>query len=69
MAVCGDVRGIGCMYSQLSELLKGVCKELKLHHKYATFWGVDLSTVRPSPATLAYTDFLMEVALDEKTVY
>lgn len=39
-----------------------------MHRKYAESWGVDLEAVVPSPATRAYTDFLMEVAEDHTTV-
>ncbi|WP_295658396.1 TenA family protein [uncultured Nocardioides sp.] len=45
-----------------SELLIGVREELQLHASYAAEWGIDLSTVRPVPATLAYTDFLQTIA-------
>jgi thiaminase/transcriptional activator TenA len=45
-----------------SDLLAGVREELRLHVLYADRWGVDLSTVRPDPATLAYTDFLLATA-------
>ncbi len=34
----------------------------QLHGSYASRWGVDLEASSPSAATLAYTDFLMEVA-------
>ena len=44
------------------ELIGGVLEELKLHGSYAARWGVDLSTVTPSAATLAYTDFLQLAA-------
>jgi thiaminase len=53
---------------QLSRMLKGVHEELRLHANYAVSWGVDLSAVVPSPATRAYTDFLMDVANDTSTV-
>jgi thiaminase/transcriptional activator TenA len=45
-----------------SDLLTGVREELRLHASYAGRWGVDLSEVRPVPATLAYTDFLLATA-------
>ena len=44
------------------ELIGGVLEELKLHNRYAARWGVDLSNVTPSEATLAYTDFLQHAA-------
>lgn len=45
-----------------ADLLTGVREELRLHTSYAARWGIDLSTVDPLPATLAYTDFLLAVA-------
>lgn len=43
-------------------LLIGVREELQLHASYAAEWEIDLATVRPTPATLAYTDFLLAIA-------
>jgi thiaminase/transcriptional activator TenA len=45
-----------------ADLLDGVRTELRLHASYAQQWGIDLSTVTPSPATAAYTDFLLATA-------
>jgi thiaminase/transcriptional activator TenA len=45
-----------------ADLLAGVREELRLHGSYAQRLGVDLSVVRPSPATTAYTDFLLATA-------
>jgi len=45
-----------------ADLLAGVRSELGLHATYARRWGADLATVSPSPATLAYTDFLLATA-------
>ncbi len=45
-----------------AELLVGVRHELQLHASYAAEWGIDLSTVQPVSATLAYTRFLLTVA-------
>jgi thiaminase/transcriptional activator TenA len=45
-----------------ADLLGGVRAELNLHASYAREWGVDLSTVTPASATLAYTDFLLATA-------
>ncbi|WP_104526157.1 TenA family protein [Blastococcus atacamensis] len=45
-----------------ADLLAGVREELRLHDGYAARWGVDLSTVEPVPATLAYTEFLLATA-------
>ncbi len=45
-----------------ADLLDGVRAELSLHASYALRWGIDLSTVTPSPATAAYTDFLLAAA-------
>jgi thiaminase (transcriptional activator TenA) len=44
------------------DLLLGVLEELRLHESYAARWGVDLSHVTPTSATLAYTDFLLATA-------
>lgn len=46
------------------ELLDGVFDELRLHHDYAERWAARLDA-DPSPATLAYTDFLLRVAWSE----
>lgn len=43
-------------------LLDGAVDEVRLHVEYASRWGVDLAGVVPSPATRAYTDFLLRVA-------
>ncbi len=43
-------------------LLSGVQEELRLHTGYAAQWGVQLSGITPSSATLAYTDFLLATA-------
>lgn len=43
------------------ELLDGVFSELDLHRSYALRWGADLDP-EPTPAALAYTDFLQRVA-------
>ena len=45
-----------------ADLLAGVREELALHAGYASRWGVDLPGVRPAPATMAYTDFLLATA-------
>jgi len=42
-----------------ADLLQGVRDELRLHAGYAARWGIDLATVHPAEATLAYTDFLL----------
>jgi thiaminase/transcriptional activator TenA len=46
----------------LAELIAGVGNELGLHNSYAARWGIDMAGVEPSPATLAYTDFLLATA-------
>lgn len=53
-----DQRGVRDFF----DLLSGVQEELRLHTSYATAWGVDLSAVTPTEATLAYTDFLLATA-------
>jgi thiaminase (transcriptional activator TenA) len=45
-----------------ADLLDGVRAELALHASYAQRWGIDLSAVTASPATAAYTDFLLATA-------
>ena len=46
----------------LAGLISGVADELGLHNSYAARWGIDMAGVEPSPATLAYTDFLQATA-------
>jgi thiaminase/transcriptional activator TenA len=46
----------------LADLLAGVREELGLHGSYAASWGIDMAAVKPAPATLAYTDFLLATA-------
>jgi thiaminase/transcriptional activator TenA len=43
-------------------LIGGVLDELRLHASYAARWQIDLAHVVASPATLAYTDFLLATA-------
>lgn len=50
--------------STLRGLLDGALEELDLHRGYAQRWDADLDP-EPSPATLAYTDFLLRVAWSE----
>jgi thiaminase/transcriptional activator TenA len=45
-----------------AELLDGAREELHLHSGYAERWGVDLASIEPARATLAYTDFLLATA-------
>ncbi len=45
-----------------ARLLTGALDELRLHASYAARWAIDLGTVRPLPATTAYTDFLLSTA-------
>ena len=45
-----------------ADLLAGVREELRLHDSYAGQWGIDLRSVEPAPATLAYTEFLLATA-------
>ena len=42
-----------------ADLLAGVREELRLHASYAKRLGIDLASVEPSPAALAYTNFLV----------
>jgi thiaminase (transcriptional activator TenA) len=46
----------------LAGLVAGVSEELRLHASYAARWDIDMAAVTPSPATLAYTDFLLATA-------
>jgi thiaminase/transcriptional activator TenA len=46
----------------LAGLISGVADELGLHNSYAARWDIDMAGVEPSPATLAYTDFLLATA-------
>src|SRR5689334_7742974 len=46
----------------LADLLGGVRDELRLHSSYAAQWGIDMAGVVPTPATLAYTEFLLATA-------
>jgi len=46
----------------LADLLGGVREELGLHSSYAAHWGIDMAGVVPTPATLAYTEFLLATA-------
>ncbi len=47
---------------QFAGLVTGVLEELRLHESYAEGWGVKLSEVEPTAATLNYTDFLLSTA-------
>jgi thiaminase/transcriptional activator TenA len=49
-------------FDVFADLLAGVREELRLHGSYAVRWNIDLTAVRPLPATLAYTDFLLATA-------
>jgi thiaminase (transcriptional activator TenA) len=47
---------------RLADLLIGVRQELGLHSSYAASWGIDMTGVKPLPATSAYTEFLLATA-------
>ena len=53
-----DRRGVDAF----ADLLAGVRDELRLHGSYAQRLGIDLASVEPAPATMAYTDFLLATA-------
>ena len=53
-----DWQGFAAFHS----LADGVLEELRLHEGYASQWGIDLSQVKPAPATRRYTDFLLATA-------
>jgi thiaminase (transcriptional activator TenA) len=46
----------------VADLLAGVRQELGLHASYAGSWGIDMADIRPQPATLGYTEFLLATA-------
>lgn len=58
LARCPDRAGL----EAFADLLAGVREELELHTTYARRLGVELSTVEPTHATLAYTNFLLATA-------
>jgi len=58
LAHCPDRDG----FEAFADLLAGVRTELALHASYAERLGIDLSSIAPTPATLAYTDFLLATA-------
>jgi thiaminase/transcriptional activator TenA len=58
LARCPDQAGMREFFA----LLSGGLDELGLHASYAARWDIDLATVTPSAATLAYTDFLLATA-------
>lgn len=58
LAACPDRLGIGAF----ADLLAGVRQELVLHAGYADRLGINLTTLTPAPATLAYTEFLLATA-------
>ncbi|MDQ6669387.1 MAG: TenA family protein [Chloroflexota bacterium] len=58
LARCQDSQGLHDFF----ELLGGALDELRLHASYAARWGVDVRDVRPAPATLSYTDFVLATA-------
>ena len=47
---------------EFAGLVAGVLEELRMHEGYAEGWGVNLSGVEPTAATLNYTDFLLSTA-------
>lgn len=47
---------------EFAGLVAGVLEELRMHDGYAEGWGVGLSGVEPTAATLNYTDFLLSTA-------
>ena len=49
-------------FTQISELLNGVLRELQLHADYARELKIELDRVQPYPAVVVYTDFLLATA-------
>ena len=58
LARCPDRHGLRDFF----DLLAGALDELRLHASYAARWGVQVGDALPTPATLAYTDFLLSTA-------
>ncbi len=58
LAHCPDRTGV----EAFAALIGGVREELRLHDGVAARWGIDMAKVRPSSATLAYTEFLLATA-------
>jgi thiaminase (transcriptional activator TenA) len=60
LARCPDREGLRDFFG----LLSGALDELRLHASYVERWGITdaLRNVKPTPATLAYTDFLLATA-------
>lgn len=57
------------VFAQIAEAARefrlGVNTELELHNSYANDWGVDSTSIQPTKTTLAYTDFLIQIAETE----
>lgn len=51
------------------ELCEGITEELELHGAMAARLGIDLGTVKPGEATLAYTEFLLATAATRPEPY
>ncbi|MBN1512833.1 MAG: TenA family protein [Phycisphaerae bacterium] len=60
-AKCADLRHV----KMLHEFMTGALEELKMHAGYVRSLGIDLTQVRPYPATRAYVDFLQAMAWHE----
>ncbi len=58
LAHCPDRAGIDAF----ADLIAGVRDELRLHDAVVARWGIDTSTLEPTPATRAYTEFLLATA-------
>jgi thiaminase/transcriptional activator TenA len=58
LARCPDRAGV----EAFAELIQGVRDELRLHDGVTQRWGIDMAAVEASPATLAYTEFLLATA-------
>lgn len=58
LARCDDLEAARTLH----ELAGGALQELTLHLRHAQQKGLDLTHVRPNPACLAYTDFLLATA-------
>jgi len=58
LARCDDLSAAQAFH----ELIGGALQEIAMHRDYARSLGLNLGAVRPNPACLAYTDFLLATA-------
>jgi thiaminase/transcriptional activator TenA len=63
LARCPDRAGV----ESFAALIGGIRDELRLHDGAVARWGIDMGRVQASPATLAYTEFLLATAATTDT--